>query len=239
MIRKIVEFLIRWSKRDPGYAIDLSTPSTILIKFLFRRFIMLSRGQIKRLGCHSSEFLLFAGHRITLPYKDLLTIGRGVTIGDDTIIDSLSLNGVRLGDAVNIGKGVVIRCTGVLRNLGAGLIIGNGTNINDYAFLGASGGIIIGSNVLTGVGICFHSENHIFNRIDVPISEQGVNRKGIVVEDDCWIGSRCIILDGVKIGKGSVIAAGSVVTKDIPEYSVVAGIPAKVLRDRRNDEGKI
>ena len=64
------------------------------------------------------------------------------------------------------------------------------------------------------------------------IIDQGVSCKGVTIEDDCWLGSRCIILDGVTVGKGSVIAAGCVVTKSVPPYSIVAGVPGKVLRLR-------
>jgi acetyltransferase-like isoleucine patch superfamily enzyme len=64
------------------------------------------------------------------------------------------------------------------------------------------------------------------------MKDQGVIRKNIVVEDDCWIAANSIILAGITIGKGSVIAAGSVVTKDVPPYSVFAGIPAKLIQSR-------
>ncbi|NLG26918.1 MAG: acyltransferase, partial [Chloroflexi bacterium] len=67
-----------------------------------------------------------------------------------------------------------------------------------------------------------------------PMRDQGVAREPIVIEDDCWIASGAIVLAGVTIGRGSVVAAGSVVTHDVPPYSVVAGMPARVLRSRRD-----
>ncbi|MCX7595635.1 MAG: acyltransferase, partial [Fischerella sp.] len=67
-------------------------------------------------------------------------------------------------------------------------------------------------------------------------AEQGVTCKGIIIEDDCWLGHGVTVLDGVTIGKGSVIGAGAVVTKDIPPYSVAVGIPAKVVKSRISDE---
>ena len=98
--------------------------------------------------------------------------------------------------------------------------------------LGAGGGIAIGDHVLFGPDVVVSSENHLFDDVDKRIDEQGVTRHGVVIEDDCWIASKAVILDGVLIVRGSVVAAGSVVTCDVPPYSVVAGVPAKVIRQR-------
>ena len=75
--------------------------------------------------------------------------------------------------------------------------------------------------------------NHNFIRVDVPINSQGAKSIGIVIEDDVWIGHGCSILDGVTIGRGSVIAAGSVVNKNVLPMTVVAGVPAKQIGERR------
>jgi len=80
--------------------------------------------------------------------------------------------------------------------------------------------------------VSLYAENHNFDSIDVPMKDQGVATAPIIIEDDCWIAANCIILSGVRIGKGSVIAAGSVVTKDVAPYSVMGGNPAKKLKTR-------
>lgn len=72
--------------------------------------------------------------------------------------------------------------------------------------------------------------------MELPIREQGVTREGIIIEDDCWLGSGVKVLDGVTIGKGCVIGANSVVTKDIPPYSVAVGAPARVIKKRGEKE---
>ena len=95
------------------------------------------------------------------------------------------------------------------------------------------GGVEIGKYVQVGPNTVIHSANHNFDDIDLPICKQGHTPKKVKIEDDVWIAAGCIILPGVTIGKGAVIAAGAVVTKDVEPYSVVAGAPAKKIKDRR------
>lgn len=93
-------------------------------------------------------------------------------------------------------------------------------------------GIEIGNGVRIANSSVFVAVNHLYMDPNVPIRYQGVVSKGIKIEDDVWIGSNSKILDGVKIGRGSVIGAGRVVTRDIDEFSVVGGVPAKVIKKR-------
>lgn len=114
---------------------------------------------------------------------------------------------------------------------------GGNVQIGNNSGLGVNcqimGTVSLGSNVMMGPDVMFISTAHRFGQIDVPMIEQGFEGdRPIVVEDDVWIGARCICLPGVRIGKGSVIGAGSVVTKSIPGYSVAAGNPARVIRSR-------
>jgi acetyltransferase-like isoleucine patch superfamily enzyme len=81
-------------------------------------------------------------------------------------------------------------------------------------------------------GVSIYAENHNFLDPSLPMKDQGVTVQFVTIEDDCWIASNSTILAGVTVGKGSVIAAGAVVTKDIPPYSVVAGSPAVVIKSR-------
>jgi len=113
------------------------------------------------------------------------------------------------------------------------IAIGKSTFIGPGTILGAGkAGIKIGDNVLIAASCSLISENHVFDDPCSHISEQGVTSIGIIIEDDVWIGTRSCILDGVRIGQRSIVAAGAVVTKDVAPYSVVGGVPAKLIKMR-------
>jgi acetyltransferase-like isoleucine patch superfamily enzyme len=109
--------------------------------------------------------------------------------------------------------------------------MGNHSTINPFAVV--RGQITLGDGVRVGAHSSLLGFNHTFALNDLPIHQQPMSIRGIAVGDDVWIGSHVVIVDGVTIGEHSVIGAGAVVTRDVPPYSVVAGNPAKVLRDRR------
>ena len=111
--------------------------------------------------------------------------------------------------------------------------VGNNVGIAQNCFIQVRGQVTIGNNIIFGPGVGIFSENHNFSETDKYINEQGESRKGVKIEDGVWIGTAATILDGVTIGKNSIIAAGSVVNKDVPPYAVVGGIPAKIIKYRK------
>jgi len=163
----------------------------------------------------------------------MLTLGRTVIISDQVEINALCKEGVSIGNNVSIHRNTIIECTGVLRELGEGLKIGNNVGIAQNCFIQVRGKVVIGSNIMFGPNVSIFSENHEFSSTDLLMIEQGTTRKGVIIEDDVWLGTRSIILDGIKIGKGSIVAAGSIVNKDVPPYSIVGGVPAKVIKSRK------
>lgn len=234
MIRRILQQVIRKLKSDPHYTIDPAVPTTALMTVLKERGLAYLRGLLRKPFLADSQGAFFVGRRVQILNSRLLHIGSSVTLEDDVKIDALSRHGVHIGNNVSFGRFSVIECTGVLRHLGEGFWIGDNSNLGDYNFVGAAGGVRIGNHVLIGQSVRFHSENHVFERKDQFIQEQGVTNEGIVVEDDVWLGSGAVVLDGVTIGRGAVVAAGSVVTKDVPSYAVVGGAPAKILKFRED-----
>lgn len=110
--------------------------------------------------------------------------------------------------------------------------LGNNSSIGDFAHI--QGSLIVGDNVMIAPHCAFIATDHNISDTTVPMNTQGDYNKTIVIDDDVWIGYGVIILKGVHIGKGAVCAAGAVVTKDVPSYTIVGGVPAKVIKRRRN-----
>jgi acetyltransferase-like isoleucine patch superfamily enzyme len=180
---------------------------------------------------------LFVGRSIDILFPRHISLGRNVYLGDYSYINGLSREGFRLGNNVRIREHAWIQATSSLEDLGEGLKIGDDTYIGPRCIIGAGGGINIGSNVTMGAGVELLAENHRFEDIDLLISEQGVTRQGINIENNVWLGNRVIVLDGIRIGTGAVVGAGSVVTRDLPPYSIAVGNPARVMGNRRDEKG--
>lgn len=133
-----------------------------------------------------------------------------------------------------IGKGSKVHATAILRQ-GFNIEIGEGCLINHNNVLQAGkvdGKIKIGNYVHTGANVMIIAFNHAFDTRDIPTIQQDYYDADVIIGDDVWVGGGSIILPGVNIGKGAIIAAGAVVNSDVPEYTIVGGIPAKVLKYR-------
>jgi len=154
-----------------------------------------------------------------------LELGRGVKIDPRAFIAR--------GGPVSLGDQSVLRAGAMLLPSRGFITIGRRSSINQYAVINGQGGVRIGDSVMIAAFVSMFAANHVFDDPSIPILEQGISSKGgIKIEDDVWIGSHAVILDGVTIGTGSVIGAGAVVTKDVPPFSIVAGVPARVVRKR-------
>jgi len=158
-----------------------------------------------------------------------IEIGNGVYLFKDVRLDAKGHpnNKIRLADRVAIERNVDI---GGLEN--TYIHIDEETFIGTNVCISGPGHIKIGKRCLIAAHSGIYANNHNFTDPIMPIKYQGLSCKGIVIEDDCWLGHGVTVLDGVTIGKGSVIGAGSVVTKDIPPFSVAVGTPARVIKSR-------
>ena len=164
-----------------------------------------------------------------------------ISLGKNCVLDEyckLSAQGddesaIFLGDEVLLGRGVV------LGTRDGRIEIGDFCNIGANCRMGTTTQIKIGKHVLMAANCYIGGAQHKFDRLDVPIMRQGYDsRGGVVIEDDVWLGTDVKILDGVTVGTGSVIGAGSIVTKDIPPYSIAVGAPAKVRSSRKASDDK-
>ena len=127
-----------------------------------------------------------------------------------------------------LGDYSVVESFACINNAVGDVIIGNHTRIGLHNTI--IGPVTIGSHVNLAQGITITALNHNFDDSEKRIDQQGISTKEVVLEDDIWVGANAVILPGVTIGKHAVVAAGAIVTKDVPPHSLVAGVPAKVIR---------
>ncbi|MEZ9753822.1 acyltransferase [Vibrio cyclitrophicus] len=137
----------------------------------------------------------------------------------------LRLVGAKIGQRTIFYPGVWI-------NPGFNLVVGDDVDFALDVLVTTKGGVEIGNRVLIGYRTQILSTNHNIPSVNKPIFGAGHSYNKVIIEDDVWIGSNCIILPGVHIGEGAVIGAGSVVTKDIKAFSICGGNPAKLIRYR-------
>lgn len=194
---------------------------------------------------------IFFGKKLrNLVYRSLLSrIGNSVNI--QHFVELIGTPSIEIGNRASLLKGVQINALGHPNNkvyikdrvrLERGvdirslydthIIIDENAYIGPYVVITGTGDIKIGKNCLIAPHCGIFANSHIFTDPTLTIEEQGVTSKGIVIEDDCWLGHNVTVLDGVKIGKGSVIGAGSVVNQNIPPFSIAVGTPARIIRNR-------
>lgn len=231
MGNRLINSLISKIKNEP-YKIDEAMSTSVLLGIIANKAFMALRGTLNKMFFKKSKGILFLGKRVKINCKSKISLMGSATIEDGCFINALSKKGITIGNNFSLGKNSIIECTGVIRELGEELIIGENVGIAANAFIAMRGKLEIGDNTIFGPGVSIHAENHNFEDLAKPIRLQGATRKGIKIGKDCWIGSKVIILDGVTIGNHVVVAAGAVVNKDIPDYAVVGGVPAKIIKMR-------
>ncbi len=172
---------------------------------------------------------LMLGPGIQFVQVSRLTLGRGVAIGGYGYVDCAAAQGLVLADRVTLRERVWIQSRSGLNARAVGLTVGRHSYIGPNAVIGLGGLVKIGEDVQIGAGLTITAESHEAGQ-DGSFVSGDVSRRGVSIGDRCWLGNNVSILDGVDIGEGSVIGAGSIVTRSIPPYSVAVGAPAKVRR---------
>ena len=226
MMKQVLEVILNLIGKK-NYKVSQDLGLLDIISIFFYRFFDFLRGLLLKLRLGKAKLPIFrgSGGRILFPRR--IYAQRSLNIGNNVYINALSNSTINIGDNFTIKSNSVIDCTGVLSDLGGALEIGNNVGISENCFIQVRGDVQIGNNVILGPGVSIFSENHNFGSKEISIKDQGVLRKGINISDGCWLGANCIILDGVNLGQNSVVAAGAIVTKSFPSYSIIKGIPAK------------
>ena len=217
--------------KGENFQLDDNIPFGYLIRIvLFKRVLMFIRGVIKFMRITPS---IFIDSKCKIICKNKIYFNGVVTFDRNSYVDALSKKGITFGQNISIGMNTTIICSGTMKDIGEGLIVGNNVGLGTHCFYGCAGGIEIGDDTIFGNFISLHSENHNYKDESTLIRNQGVNRKGIKIGKNCWIGSKATILDGVIIKDGCINAAGALVTEGIyDENSIYAGVPAKFIKKR-------
>jgi len=184
----------------------------------------------KRLMGNCGEGVQF-GKNLSLRHPGKMHIGAGSAIDDDCLLDA---RGTTPGNFV-IGEQVLIaRACLIQAKTDAGwLKIGDRCSIGGQCTITSTGGIELGANVLLAGQCYLGGGRYKTELLEVPMMDQGMYSRGpVVIGDDVWIGAGATILDGVRVGRGAIVGAGAVVTRDVPDFAVVTGVPAKVVSQR-------
>jgi acetyltransferase-like isoleucine patch superfamily enzyme len=173
----------------------------------FRRYASHGTGEFRR-----EQFAAIGGHAVFEPgvlvfHPETITLGENLYVGHGAILKGYYRSRMSIGDNVWIGQ---------------------------QAFIHSGGGVTIGSNTGIGPAVKILTSRHSEAGVEIPIIHSPVEYAPVVIEDDCDLGIGSIILPGVTLGRGTQVGAGAVVTRSTPPYSVVAGVPARVLRNRRD-----
>ncbi|MFT6069499.1 MAG: galactoside O-acetyltransferase [Bacteriovoracaceae bacterium] len=164
----------------------------------------------------NSKFYVFRSFGFILPLGAIVSIPENIEIGE----------------GFGISQGCMILAQGL--NSGSQVKIGRNVKLNFNVMINAdNGGVIeIGDDVLIGPNVVMRAANHKFDSTELAICQQGHSAGNIKIGNNVWLGSGVTILPNVSVGEGSIVAAGAVVTKDVPAFSITAGVPAKVIKNR-------
>lgn len=170
------------------------------------------------------------GQNVVLRHPHKIEIADNVVVDDQCCLDAKGTDnrGIRLGTGVFIGRNTILSCKN------GDIDVDDFANIGFNAEIFSASRVRVGRRVLVAAYTYLVGGDHHFDRVDVPVLEQGRTARGIEVDDNAWLGAHVVVTDGARVGRDAIIGAGAVVIGDIPEYRIAAGIPARVIRDRRD-----
>jgi acetyltransferase-like isoleucine patch superfamily enzyme len=168
-------------------------------------------------------------HNVRIAQAGNVTLGRNVYLDDGVYLHACP-RGIQIGDNVFVMHQTELHVYNFRDLPRAGIWIGDDCFIGEFTIVRGQGGVQIGQSVLIAPGARILAVNHLFGDVTQPVMAQGIEAKGITIDDGAWIGGGAVVLDGVRVGRGAVVGAGAVVTKDVPPFSVAVGSPARVVK---------
>jgi acetyltransferase-like isoleucine patch superfamily enzyme len=228
-------------KRMSLYGLYLSREASSPVRYIWEQTIMGLAGWVPTilgLGLRAALYrsilkmdgIAAIEPHVRLRFANNIHLGRGCYIDQNVYIHACP-NGVEIGPNTYVMHGAVLHVYNFRGLPHAGIRIGRDSLIGEYTIIRGQGGVTIGDRVYTSPMTQLIAVNHVFDDPGRPFIEQGITAQGIIIEDDVWLGANAVVTDGVRIGRGAVVAASAVVTRDVPPHSIVAGVPARVIRE--------
>jgi len=186
------------------------------------------RGLLYRLLLGSVGRGVVFGQGVVLRHPHKIRLGDGVTVDDLVVLDAkgASNRGIEIGQGVFLGRGTILSCKD------GDIVLGDHTNLGFHCEIFSGSSVTVGSYGLFAAQAYLVGGGHEFERKDVVVIDQPRSSRGIVLGDNVWLGAGAKVLDGVRLGHGVVVGANAVVTDDLPDGAIAAGVPARVLRLR-------
>jgi acetyltransferase-like isoleucine patch superfamily enzyme len=169
------------------------------------------------------------GQNVTLRHPHKIRIGDNVVIDDGCCLDAKGTDneGITIADGVFIGRNTILSCKN------GDIVIDEQANVGFNCEIFSASRVHVGKKILMAAYTYLVGGDHLYDRVDIPVLDQGRTARGVEVGDHVWLGTHVVVADGARIGRDAIIGAGAVVIGEIPEFAIAAGIPAKVIRDRR------
>ncbi len=169
------------------------------------------------------------GQHVVLRHPHKIRIGDNVVVDDQCCLDAKGTDneGITLGSGVFIGRNTILSCKN------GDIVIEDEANLGFNIEIFSASRVRVGKKVLVAAYTYLVGGDHLYDRTDIPVLDQGRTARGIDIGDYVWLGAHVVVTDGARVGRDAIIGAGAVVVGEVPEYAIAAGIPARVMRDRR------
>ena len=171
------------------------------------------------------------GANVVLRHPHKIRIGDNVVVDDACCLDAKGADnrGIDIGNGVFIGRGTILSCKN------GDIVIDDHANIGFNCEIFSGSRVRLGKHALVAAYTYLVGGDHTFDRTDAPVLRQERVARGIEVDDNVWLGAHVVVADGVTIGRDAIVGAGAVVRDEVPPFAIAAGVPARIIRDRRSD----
>jgi acetyltransferase-like isoleucine patch superfamily enzyme len=170
------------------------------------------------------------GTNVTIRHPHKIAIADNVVIDDSCCLDAKGTDnqGISIGQGVFVGRNTILSCKN------GDIVIDDHANVGFNCEIFSASRVRVGKSVLMAAYTYLVGGDHLYDRIDIPVLQQGRTARGIEVGDNVWLGTHVVVTDGSQVGRDAIVGAGAVVVGEIPEFAIATGIPARVVRDRRS-----